>query len=99
MLVRPLVPDADAVIVEIFDVGVAGEEPEQFVDDRLEMQLLGRRQREAFGEIETHLMPEHRDGPGAGAVALLHAVGEDALHQIVILAHGLAYIGATRRRA
>jgi len=53
LFVRPLVPDADAVILEIFDVGVAGEEPEQSVNDRLEMQLLGRRQREAFGQVET----------------------------------------------
>jgi hypothetical protein len=28
-LVGPFVPDADAVLVEIFDVGVAGQEPEQ----------------------------------------------------------------------
>src|SRR5688572_1431486 len=106
MLIGPLVPNADAVIVEIFDVGVAGEEPQQFVHDRLEMQLLGRRQREAFGEIETHLMPEDRDSSSAGAVTFLHAVGEDAFQQVVILAHGLAYIGvasppyigATRRK-
>ena len=87
-LVRPFVPDAHAVIVEILDVGVAGEEPEQLVDDRLEVQLLGRQQRKAFGQIEAQLMAEHRERAGAGAVALLHAVGENVLHQIEILAHG-----------
>ena len=40
-----------------------------------------------LGEIEPHLMAEHRQRAGAGAVALLHAVGEDVFHQIEILAH------------
>ncbi len=36
---------------------------------------------------------------GAGAVALLHAVGEDVLHQIEILAHGSAYSGVCQLKA
>jgi hypothetical protein len=32
-LVRPFVPNGDAMLVEIFDVGVAGEEPQQLMDD------------------------------------------------------------------
>src|SRR5262245_15868765 len=75
------------MVVEIFDVGVAREEAKQLINDRLEMQFLGRDQRKAFRQIETHLMAKDRDGPGAGAVALLHAVSEDVLHQVVILAH------------
>ena len=63
------------------------QEPEQLVDDRLQVQLLGGDQREALGEVEAHLMAEHRERAGAGAVALLHAVGEHVLHQIEILAH------------
>ena len=61
-----------------------------------EMQLFGCREREAIGKIETHLVAEDRDGPGPGAVALFHAVGEDAFHQIVILPHGLLISRATR---
>src|SRR5256885_13362576 len=76
-LVGPFVPDRDAMLVEIFDVGVAGEEPEQLVDDRLEMQLLGRDERKASAEIEAHLMAEDRQGAGAGAVVFFHAVGEN----------------------
>src|SRR6185437_10809168 len=87
-LVRPLVPDADAVLLEVLDVGVAGEEPEQLVDDRLQMQLLGGQQREAVAEIEAHLMAEHGQSAGAGAVALLDAVIENPLHQFEVLAHG-----------
>jgi hypothetical protein len=36
-LVRPVVPNGDAMLVEIFDVGVAGEEPQQLVDDGFEV--------------------------------------------------------------
>ena len=91
VLVRPLVPDAHAVVLQIAHVGVAGDEPEQFVDDRFEMQLLGRDHRKAVRQIEAHLMAEHRQRAGAGAVALLGAVGEDAFHQLVVLAHGAAF--------
>ena len=49
-LVGPFVPNAHAVLVEILDVGVAGQEPEQLVDDRFQVQLLGGEQREAVSE-------------------------------------------------
>ncbi len=65
------------------------EEPQQLVDDRLQVQLLGGHQRKAVAEIEAHLMAEHRARAGAGAVVLLGTVAQDLLHQVVILAHGL----------
>ena len=33
ILIRPLVPDGDVVLVQIGDVGVALQEPQQFMDD------------------------------------------------------------------
>jgi hypothetical protein len=42
--VGPLVPDADAVVLQVSDVGVALQEPEQLVDDGLEVDLLGGEQ-------------------------------------------------------
>ena len=89
-LVGPFVPDAHAVFVEIFDVGVAGQEPQQFVHDRFQVQLLGGEQREAVVERKAHLMAEHRQRAGAGAVALLRAVAQNAFHQVEVLAHRLA---------
>ena len=66
------------------------QEPEQLVDDRLQVQLLGGDAAESPSrEIEAHLMAEHRQRAGAGAVALLHAVGEHVFHQVEILAHRL----------
>ena len=86
--VRPLVPDGHAVLVERADVGVAGEEPEQLVDDRAEVQLLGGQQREALGEVEAHLVAEDRERAGAGAVGLRGAVVQDVLEQVQVGPHG-----------
>jgi hypothetical protein len=72
--IGPFVPDGDAVLLQIADIGVAAQEPDQLVDDRFQVQLLGRDQRKALGEVEAHLVAEHRERAGAGAVVLADAV-------------------------
>ena len=69
-LVGPFVPDRDVVGLEIGDVGLAIEEPDQFVDDRTQMQLLGRDQRKALRKIEAKLAAEQRANARARPVAL-----------------------------
>src|SRR5689334_7790425 len=83
--VGPFVPDGDAVVLEPLYVGVAAQEPEEFVDDALQVQLLGGEQREALGEPEAQLPAEDRDGAGAGSVGLARAVGEDVVQQVQVL--------------
>ena len=80
VLIRPLVPDADAVLFQIFGVGTALQKPQQFVDDGLQVALLGRHQRETLRQIESHLVAEHAGGARAGAVGFLCAVVEHVLH-------------------
>src|SRR5438105_1016625 len=87
VLIRPFVPDRDLVLTQPGDVGVAAQEPQQLVDQRPQVELLGRHQREAAGEIEAHLVRKHRQGAGAGAVALAHALGPDPAHQLQVLFH------------
>ena len=77
--VGPVVPDRDAVVFQIFNVGLAPQEPEQFMHDRPEGKPLGGQHRKARCEIEAHLMAEDRQRAGARAVALLHAVLENVL--------------------
>src|SRR4029077_12588869 len=96
VLVGPFVPDRDAVLVEIFDVGIAAQEPKQLIDDRLDVQLLGGDEREAALQVEAHLMAEDRQRTDAGAVAFFDALGEDAFHQVQILAHWLRVRPPTR---
>src|ERR1700722_15062785 len=98
-LVRPFVPDGNAVVVEVLDVGVAGEEPEQLMDDRFDVQLLGGDERKALREDEAHLVAEHRQRAGAGAVALLQTGLEDAVDQVEIFAHGFPECRGTLSRA
>ena len=82
VLVRPFVPDADPVFLEVFGVGAALQEPQQFMDDGFQVAFLGSDQREALCKIEAHLVAEHAGGAGAGAVGFFCALVEDVLHQI-----------------
>jgi len=86
--VTPLVPDRDAVLAQVGDVGVAAQEPEQLVDDRAQVQLLGGDQRESLREVEAHLVAEDAARPGAGAIAAHGAALEDQPQEVVVLAHG-----------
>src|SRR3546814_8886218 len=76
-LVGPFVPDADLVLLEVRDVGVALQEPEQLDDDRAQVQLLGGEEREASLQVESHLVAEDRKGADAGAVLLRHTLGKN----------------------
>jgi hypothetical protein len=49
--------------------------------------LLGGDEGKARLEVEPHLVPEHRPGAGAGAIALLRAGVDDALEEVEVLLH------------
>lgn len=90
VLVGPLVPDTDTIFFQIGGIGVAVEEPEQLVNDGAQVALLGGHQREAFGQVEAHLMAEQGDGAGAGTVGLDGPLIQDLLHQVEIGSHCFA---------
>ena len=48
IFIGPGIPDMDVVVLEVFDVGVTGEEPEEFADDAFEEDFSRCHQREAF---------------------------------------------------
>src|SRR3972149_11274945 len=75
------------------DVGLAAEEPEELMNDRLEVDSLRGNQREAIGQIEPHLPTEDAQGPGAGAVRLGAPGFEDMAHEVEILLHGSLLTG------
>src|SRR5258705_4013011 len=86
--IRPFVPDRDAMLAQSGDVGVAAPDTQQLRHHGAHVDLLGGDQREAAGEIEVHLVAKHRQGAGAGAVILAHALGPDPAHQLQVLFHG-----------
>lgn len=85
--VGPFVPDGDIVLVEVVDVGVASEEPEEFVDDGAGVDFFGGDEGEAVGEVETELTPEDGVRAGAGAVVAWGGVGEDIAEEVEVLLH------------
>jgi hypothetical protein len=76
-------------------VGISGDEPEQFVENALGVNFLGRKKRESASlvgrsrrvEVESELASEHTSGSGAGSVALVDAVLENVLQQFEVGLH------------
>ena len=88
MFIGPIVPDADAVFLEVGDVGVAFEEPEEFVDDGAEVEFFGGEAGESVPEVEAGLAAEDREGAGAGAVGAFFAMLKDIPEEVEVLLHG-----------
>ena len=77
---RPIIPNSDSVLAEVANVGVARNEPNQLVQNALEVQLFSRHHREALGQIKAHLVAKHTAGSGACAVGFVDALAEHAVH-------------------
>ena len=95
---RPLVPDRDVALLQPARVAVAAQEPEQLEDDRAQVHLLGRDEREAFAQVEAHLVAEDALRSGAGAVGLGDAVVADVAQEVLVLRADRALGGVERRR-
>jgi len=85
--IGPGIPYMDVIVLEVFDVGVTGEEPEEFADDAFEKDFSRGDEREAFRQVEAQLRAENAQGSGAGPVAALDALVEDSLKEIEVLLH------------
>ena len=88
LFIRPLVPDAHAVFVQPLHVRVAPEKPQQLVEDRFRVQLLGGQEREAVLQREACLCAEDGVSPRPGAIWLELALFQNEPEQLVILKHG-----------
>src|ERR1700738_2265735 len=91
VLVRPFVPDADAMRLQIGDIGVAAQKPQKLVDDGFPMQLLGGDERKALAQDKPHLMAEKRAGSGPGAVGLNLAIAQGFGEKIEIGLHARTF--------
>ena len=70
------------MLLQVFYVCVAFQEPEQLVDDRLEMEFLGGQQRKTVFEVITRLGAEDTDGSSAGTVAFLSTFCQDTIEDV-----------------
>ena len=80
--ISPFVPDSHSVFLEVMHVGIAAQKPQQLVDYRLEVQLLGGEQGESLAHVEAHLVSKNAYRTGSGAVVLLRTLGEDAVQEV-----------------
>src|SRR5690606_32632704 len=88
--------DRDLVFAQVGDAGLAAQEPQQLVDDRAQVQLLGGDQREAVVQVEAHLPAEHAPRAGAGPVGLFSAVLQHVAEEIEVLPHASGSVGSWR---
>src|SRR4030095_1328003 len=65
VFISPLVPDRNAAFLEVADVRLAAQEPEQLVNDRPRVQLLRSYERKTLPQVESHLIA--KDAQRAGA--------------------------------
>ena len=61
------------------------------------MQLFCGEQRKAFFQIKPHLVAEHAQCSGSGAVVFLHSFRPDAVEKIKVLFH-LSFVGLFLQR-
>ena len=54
--------------MQILDIGIPGNEPQQLIYDRTQMHFLRSKERKTLGKIEPHLISENAFRPHAGTV-------------------------------
>ena len=87
VLVGPFVPDRDAMRLQIGDIGVAPKEPDQFPDDRFEMEFLRRDEGETLRSNRTAAAGRRATGPPCRSDPLYRAVVQRVAHEVEIGAH------------
>ena len=69
------------------------EEPQQFMNDRSQMQFFRREQGKAFLQIEAHLMPKYAHRTGSRSILANFSMGQNMIEQIQILLHAVTSVG------
>ena len=82
IFISPLIPDTHPMLLQVFHVGIALQEPEQFVDDRLQVKFLRGQQGESVVEVIARLGAEDADGTCACTVTFLCAFCQDAVQDV-----------------
>ena len=87
ILISPLIPDTHTMLLKILHVGIALQEPQKLIDDRLEMQFLCSEQRKTISKIKAHLISKHALCSRTSTVSLHSTLFQDSVKQIKILLH------------
>ena len=90
--VGPLIPNAHAIVLQIFDIGVACQKPQQLVDYRFQVQFFSCQARKSVIQIETHLITESAYCACSRAVAFGVASFQNVRQHVKILLHCVAIL-------
>ena len=85
--IRPLVPNRHPVFPQVGDIRFAFEKPEQFMNDRTQVQLFRRDQWKPIPQIEPFLRPENRIRPRTRAIGFRFSFLENETKEPLILLH------------
>ena len=70
--VRPVVPNPDAIVLQVLDVGVPLKEPKQLMDDGPEVEFLGGQHWKALAQVKPHLVTKTPQSASPRAVFAFH---------------------------
>ena len=76
LVIRPLIPNPDSVILEVLDVGIALQKPKQLMDNGTQVQFFGRQYRKAILLIKPHLLSKTANGARFSAVLSQRSMGK-----------------------
>ena len=74
VLVGPLVPDGHLVVVQVLDVRVALQEPQQLMNNRAQVQFLCGKARKPLRKVVTALAAKHGARARTRTVGTVHAI-------------------------
>ncbi len=89
----PFVPNRHIAFFQPVVVAGASQEPQQLLNDGAQVNLFGGHEREAFVQIETHLVAKHALGARAGAIGLGNTLAGHVLHEVFVLTADGAHKG------
>jgi hypothetical protein len=90
IVISPLVPDRNFMLFKPFDIRIATKKPEQFIDDALYRELLGREHRKARCQVISILITEHAARAGTSTIITIVTVVENMLKHIKVLTHEIS---------
>ncbi len=99
LLIRPVVPDSNSILIQVTDVRVPCQKPEQLVNNRFRVKFLGRHKGKTTFQIKTHLVSKDASDSGPGTIFLLSSAVENLVQQLQINLHrkNSRYVGGKHR--
>ena len=82
VFVSPFVPNSHLVVVQVLDVCITLQKPQQFMDNRAKVKLFRRQARETLGKVVAALASKHGARSRTGTVGAIHPVFHNIFEQV-----------------